>query len=344
MPLTKSLSRRDFLKVSGATLLGLLISDLHVERAAAGLSPSQGRVVYDHLLIRDAPSFQGMRLGSFPRDSLLEISSQVVGGVESDYNRLWYQIGKQGYVYSGGVQPVETVKNPAVMDIPQIGVVGQVTVPIAYSSWDVNHHPVPGPVLYYATAHFINEVVTDNRDGSRWYKAYDQLYQAYYYIRPEDVHILSADEMAPLSQGIPENEKHIEVYLDSQLLMAFEGHQLVYVARAATGKKGFETPTGHFHTFHKRPTAHMTGGYDEYSMFDLPAIPWDSYITESGVAIHGTYWHNDFGTPHSHGCVNLAPQDAFWIYRWTLPTVPEGERFLYVPGKGTEVWVYPSVS
>lgn len=56
--------------------------------------------------------------------------------------------------------------------------------------------------------------------------------------------------------------------------------------------------------------------------FDLPGIPWVSYFTEDGVAFHGTFWHNDFGKPRSHGCINLTPQAARWIYLWTNPVVP----------------------
>jgi lipoprotein-anchoring transpeptidase ErfK/SrfK len=66
----------------------------------------------------------------------------------------------------------------------------------------------------------------------------------------------------------------------------------------------------------------MYGGADEFSIFDLPGVPWCTYITENGVALHGTYWHNDFGTPKSHGCVNTLPEDAKWIFRWGQPTVP----------------------
>ena len=55
--------------------------------------------------------------------------------------------------------------------------------------------------------------------------------------------------------------------------------------------------------------------------YDLPGIPWVCYITEDGVAFHGTYWHNDYGKPRSHGCINLTPQAARWIYLWTMPYV-----------------------
>jgi lipoprotein-anchoring transpeptidase ErfK/SrfK len=63
--------------------------------------------------------------------------------------------------------------------------------------------------------------------------------------------------------------------------------------------------------------------------FDLPGIPWVAYFYWSGVAFHGTYWHNDYGRPRSHGCINLTPQAAKWLFRWTTPTVPPDKELVY---------------
>ena len=91
----------------------------------------------------------------------------------------------------------------------------------------------------------------------------------------------------------------------------------------------FYTPPGRHKTFHKRPSRHMAAGNLAYNGYDLPGIPWVCYITERGIAFHGTYWHNDYGRPRSHGCINLTPQAAKWIYRWTLPVVPPNEQKMY---------------
>ncbi len=336
------LSRRDFIKLSGAALLSLFLSELHLDNVLAAQVPMQGRVVYRSLIVRDAPSYEGVHINSVPRDSILDVTAQVFGGARGDYNRIWYHLGNGSYVYSGGVQPVKTQLNKLIPDIPATGVVAEFTIPYADSVWAINRSPSPGPRLYYGSTHWVDGLVTDQRDGSLWYKAYDNLYNSHYYIRPEWVHIFSPGELSPLSPNVPENQKHIEIYLDRQILLAFEWDTLVYAARVATGQKNFESPTGWFHTFHKRPAYHMTGGADEFSVFDLPGVPWDSYITDGGVAIHGTYWHNDFGHPHSHGCINMALLDAKWIYRWTLPTVPPGERLILQPGAGTRVLVAQS--
>ena len=331
------LSRREFLKMSSATLLSLLLVDLKFDTLHAYAAFIQGRVLATSLVVRDAPAFSGKKLRSVKRDSLLDLAEQVFGGVEGDYNRHWYRLNGQGYVYSGWVQPVDTVTNPVATEIPATGALGEITLPYADSFYGINVSPSPGPRLYFATTHWITDVVTDKSDGSLWYKAYDAATQAHYYTRPAWVHLFPPDELAPLSPQVPPNEKHIEIYLDRQLLLAYEWDTLVYAARVATGRKNFESPIGIFHSFHKRPTYHMFGGADEFSVFDLPGVPWDTYITDSGVALHGTYWHNDFGRTHSHGCINMTPQDAKWIFRWTLPTVPSTERLVLQPGSGTRV-------
>ena len=116
-----AISRRDFLKLSAAGLIGLLGLELHLDtstdpslrsglRLSASLaraaSTMQGRVAYNSVSVYDAPSKSGKRVSTFRRDSVLEISEQVTGGKLTDYNRAWYRIGEQGYVYSGGIQPV----------------------------------------------------------------------------------------------------------------------------------------------------------------------------------------------------------------------------------------------
>jgi len=336
------LSRREFIKLSGAALLSLFLSDLHLDKVQAAHPSLQGRVVYRSLIVRDAPSFSGVQINSILRDNTVDIIDQVFGGADGDYNRIWYKLGNGSFVYSGGVQPVKTQLNQLIPGIPSTGVLGEITIPFADSVWAINRSPYPGPRLYYGSTHWIDGLVTDKRDGSLWYKAYDNLYNSHYYTRPEWIHVFSQEELSPLSPQVPENEKHIEISLDRQVLLAYEWGVLVYAARVATGQKNFESPTGWFHTFHKRPTYHMTGGADDFSVFDLPGVPWDSYITDGGVAIHGTYWHNDFGHPHSHGCINMSLQDAKWIYRWTLPNVPFGERLILQPGVGTRVLIAQS--
>ncbi|MBC8078307.1 MAG: L,D-transpeptidase, partial [Chloroflexales bacterium] len=108
----------------------------------------------------------------------------------------------------------------------------------------------------------------------------------------------------------------IEVDLSQQQLYAYEGDLLVYTAPVASGRDGFNTPTGTFAVYDKRREQRMRGAAGGET-WDVPRVPWAMYI-KGGVALHGTYWHNRFGTGVrlSHGCINLNLDDAEWLYAW----------------------------
>ena len=140
---------------------------------------------------------------------------------QGDYNRQWYRLTNQNYVYSGYVQSVKTTLNPVVTEIPDLACWGKSPFHMRIRTYGINISPSYGPRLYYATTHWVTATVVDKRDGSLWYRAYDAATKAYYYIRPEWTHLFSPEEIAPLSPQVPDNEKHIEIYLDRQLLLAY---------------------------------------------------------------------------------------------------------------------------
>ena len=341
MKLNGTISRRDFLKISGAGMLSLLMAELGLDpRPALAAEALEGRVAFTKISVYDSPSFQGNGYNTLYKDSIIPISGQVYGGSPDDHNRLWYRIGQSGYVNSGGIQLVENVLNPVISDIPASGMLGELSVPFTEAWWGIHRsNPAIAYRVYYQSTHWVLDVFHDPRDGTPWYRIYDHLYDANYYIRPSYIRLVPPGNLSALSPGIPPDEKHIEVLLDQQVMIAYEFDEPVYMARTATGKQGAETPTGRFTTFHKRPTAHMAGGDGLSSFYDLAGVPYASYITDTAVAFHGTFWHNDFGKPRSFGCINLTPRDARWVYRWTLPTVAPDKYFAYEPGTGTAVLV-----
>jgi lipoprotein-anchoring transpeptidase ErfK/SrfK len=81
------------------------------------------------------------------------------------------------------------------------------------------------------------------------------------------------------------------------------------------------TPRGEFRVIRKSYTAYMIGGSGA-SYYNLPGVAFPTYFTASGIAIHGTYWHHDYGRPKSHGCVNVPNDAAQWVFRWSEPQVP----------------------
>jgi lipoprotein-anchoring transpeptidase ErfK/SrfK len=168
----------------------------------------------------------------------------------------------------------------------------------------------------------VTNLVQDNR-ADPWYRIADDKWDLFYYAPATHLRLIPKEELTPLSPGLRPEEKRLEVRLRQQLVIAYERDRAVFVARTATGAEfsngKFYTPAGQHITFQKRASRHMAAGDLASNGYDLPGVPWICYITEKGVAFHGTYWHNDFGRPRSHGCINLTPAAAKWIYRWTLP-------------------------
>jgi lipoprotein-anchoring transpeptidase ErfK/SrfK len=114
----------------------------------------------------------------------------------------------------------------------------------------------------------------------------------------------------PAPEPVADGTKWIDINLTTQTLTAYAGSTAVYEARVSTGTWRTPTVVGTFRIYAKYPAVRMSGpGYD------LPNVPYTMYFYR-GYALHGTYWHNNFGTPMSHGCVNLPTPDAQWLYNW----------------------------
>ena len=114
--------------------------------------------------------------------------------------------------------------------------------------------------------------------------------------------------------GLRQGEKWIDVNVNTQTLVAYEGSAPVYNSLVSTGTAHHPTVTGQFRIWLRFQSQDMNGyrlGYDYY----LKGVPYVQYFYED-FALHGTYWHNNFGTPMSHGCVNLSPSDAEWLFHW----------------------------
>ena len=126
--------------------------------------------------------------------------------------------------------------------------------------------------------------------------------------------------------AIGPDEKWFDIDLDEQVLVAYEGERPVYATLVSTGKWRHETPTIIARVASKHERAHMVSERDEpYSVAD---VPWTMYY-DGNFALHASYWHDGFGSPRSHGCINLAPRDARLLFRWSSPDVPPGWIAVY---------------
>ena len=140
---------------------------------------------------------------------------------------------------------------------------------------------------------------------------------------------------------IPTDEKWISVDLDHQRAYAWEGGKLLKKFVISSGKARTPTVTGVFRIRAKVSSQTMEGGsVAEGDYYNLPNVQWVQYFYQD-YALHGAYWHNKFGTPTSHGCVNLTNADAKWLFDWTSPTVSyRGWHFMDSATPGTLVIVH----
>lgn len=133
---------------------------------------------------------------------------------------------------------------------------------------------------------------------------------------------------------LPTEERWIDVDLSEQTLIAFEGTRPVRHFVISSGLPGTPTVTGTFRVRAKVRTQTMSG--DGYS---LPNVEWVQYFYED-YALHGSYWHNNFGNPMSRGCINMTNEDAKWLFEWAGPEW-NGDIWMHVPdGEGTLVVVH----
>ena len=126
----------------------------------------------------------------------------------------------------------------------------------------------------------------------------------------------------------------IEVDLSEQKLKAWEGSNLFLETKVSSGLPRTPTPTGEFRIWVKLRATKMSGGSGRYYYY-LPNVPYVMYFSGSGIpnwkgyGLHGTYWHNDFGTPRSHGCVNLPTNIAKELYYWVSPILTGNKTSIY---------------
>lgn len=314
------LSRRAFLKSTVLAGAGLAFgTDLPLRRAAAqGVvthwdgSPF-GRVLQNVMTVYSEPAWGSAPTGQYyVWNDIAAVQEAVVGDGLYSTNDTWLRV-EGGYIYSSWVQPViDQPTNPA-LPIGEGSAWGVVTVPITWTRSAPSDDAYARQRMYCHTTHRLIALEND-------YYLAEEIYGARYYLKAAHVRVIPPEELAPLSPHVPPDQKRIEVSIYQQRLFAYEGDQVVYTSHVSTGQPRTPTPLGEYSVLFKRPGQRMIGGQGE-DYYNLPGIPWVCYFTRGLAATHGTYWHNDYGRQHSAGCVNLPPEAAKWVFRWTTPAV-----------------------
>jgi len=340
-----SISRREFLKLGALTLGALATRPAdRLTRKQAGLI---GRVAYDSVSVFDSPRLTANTIGYRFRDDLLNIEYSLNPLTGPAYNPLWYRIS-EGYVHGALIQPVSIQHNKVMERVSDGGQLCRVTVPYTrpYNYSTLNGwKPQSLFLLYYQSNHWVTDIV-DGPDGKAWYQITESWEGVQYYAAAADLQPIVDEEFTPISADLPASQKHIEISLAAQSLTAYEGDRIVLRIRISSGVRNSggeglptETPTGTFYIYSKLPTKYMGDDRLTDTLGDryLPGVPWTAFFAEGGYAVHGAYWHNNFGAPMSRGCINVRPDHAHWLYRWTTPVA--GATDWEVTGHGTRVVV-----
>jgi lipoprotein-anchoring transpeptidase ErfK/SrfK len=341
--LTQKLSRRDFLKTSlmgaGAVALRPWTKWSYLQSDWPDAERLGRNCTGGWINLRARPNSNADILEKLYEDTVVVWLREVIG----DYDpfllgQRWVETPK-GYLYAPVVQPVENHPNQPLDSLPTTslgkGMWAEVTVPYvdiflanppARSPWVKE---VPKPRLYYSQVMWIDDITT-NSQGQILYRVNEQYgsYGDIFWAAAEAFRPITEEEVSPIHPDAV--DKKILVDLNYQTLSCLEGQQEVYFCRVSTGAKfdasgnvvdKWSTPVGEHLPWRKVISIHMSGG-STGAGYDTAGIPWNLIFDPDGAAVHATFWHNDFGTPRSHGCVNCSPKDAKWIYRWSLPVLP----------------------
>lgn len=361
------ISRRDFLKLGLAGLGYLTLRPLERWIPAPQFPEGDllGRVLYK-VDVKAAPREDAPTVKILYEDAVVPWLRETVGPKPYYINQRWVET-PEGYIYAPSLQPVRNQANQPLTALPEgkPGFWAEVTVPYVdlyldnpppRSPWakDIIEIYQQLPRLYYSQVVWIDQIRINeagqvlyrfNEDDKHGWGYGDIFWADGRAFRP-----LTPEEIAPIHPEVPPDEKKIVVNLTYQTLSCFEGNQEVYFCRISSGAKWdaygnpvdkWSTPVGENQaTWRKSISIHMSGGTTGAG-YDTPAISWSVFFNGSGIAIHAAFWHNDFGTPRSHGCVNVRPEDAKWIFRWTTPylSLEQNDAQLTWPDHGTLVSV-----
>ncbi len=243
----------------------------------------------------------------------------------------WYQLRQGGYV------PAHNVLIYAPSKFHGVQLDKQPNHPFGWVVADSQLSSVPGadpganaPTL----AKYTRVTIFDQQDvaGVTWYRVGVGQWISQYRVGVVRVSAPPAD--------VQPGDKWIEVNLYEQTLAAYEGDQMVYATLVASGLPKWPTNPGLFQIYAKAQQDKMEGEDGQPDYYYLQDIPWIMYFDQD-QALHTAYWHDGFGAVHSHGCVNLAPTDAMWLYYWTTPTAgPANYTYSTADNPGTWVWVH----
>lgn len=339
----RRIPRRAFLQLSFGSLIGLALNPMPPEPDEPG-ALGLGRVCVPQLAVRETPLGSGPALAVLEADTVLTLFAEVSTHESPGHPERWYRVDG-GFVPASAIQRVKWAFNPVAVDIAPTGLLGAVTVPYTDSFARPSGTSPFASRLYFDGVIRVLGVEKDGR-GRFWYRWIDDRNGHESFVPAQHVREIPSAELRPISPEVPVQRKLIRVDISLQQLTAYEYDRVVYRTRLSAGRSAWRdnpaepirslTPVGRFRLLMKRPYRTMLDAdVPSVNGYARPGIPWVSYFSARGDATHGVYWHDNFGRPMSHGCLQLRPADALWVYRWSDPRqVYEKDEVL---GDGTAV-------
>lgn len=354
------INRRSFLKLSTLTAGSFgITANQSLLLPEVPQSRHLGRVAVAKVDLHSRPDATSPAVRSLYEDTIIAWQREIVGYHPYRFNQRWIET-PEGYLWSGNIQPVKNIPNEPVEALPDTslgpGMWVRVTVP--YVDLIIANPPArapslkenPTPRLYFSQILWADRIETDESTGKVYYRLTERYgYGDIFLAEAAAFQPLAPEEFDPISPEV--EEKRVVVDVTRQTMSCFENGREVHYCRISTGAKfnaagepvdEWSTPLGRHPIWRKVVSLHMSGGTTGGG-YDLAGIGWTTLFVGNGVAIHSTFWHNNFGVQMSHGCVNARPEDAHWVFRWTSPHVPSdpGDLTISMPG-GTQVQVIES--
>lgn len=305
---------------------------------ASALAPSKSVLPYSYAYVTTGPvafyaSPADAEAGAAPVRTLDAGYLWVrLAGWQNYNGRTWYLTSDGGYLLASLV----AIYRPSAFQ--GVAVRSQPAFPFAWVLTSVKTSSKPGAKpdaqsVAFKRYNLVTLYEQREVDGRAWYRVGDNQWIIQTAI--------AKVEWRPPPEGVGPGEKWVDISLFEQTVAAYEGDRMVYATLASTGLRRWPTVQGLYHIYLKLALDGMTGREGQPDFYALEDVPWVMYFHE-GYALHGAYWHDGFGYQHSHGCVNLAPLDAKWLYDWTAPAVPPDakRKDATQDDPGTWVWVH----
>ncbi|MFO7583438.1 MAG: L,D-transpeptidase, partial [Anaerolineales bacterium] len=335
-------SRRDFIKLAGGAAAALALAP-YGSVLSLGDFPQSARLgrLTTTADLRSAPRIDFPVMRELPEDTVIPVLREVIGGeygtetARRSHSRTWLETDA-GFVHKSVVQPVKNVSNEPLREIPagKLGFWAEVTVPYVDFSLENDNPASPWlknavlwqfPTrLYYSQIMWVDQIKVSDVTGQVLYRVTERYggYNDIFWAEGAAFRPITEEEIAPIYPDVDPAEKKIYANLTYQTISCYESGREVYFCHMSSGLPFdsfgnfgvWSTPLGTHWTWRKSISIHMASGTARDG-WDIPGVSWTTLFSGTGVAIHSTFWHNNFGHYASRGCLNVAPEDAKWIFR-----------------------------